>query len=134
VNREALVPETLSKQLPAARIKYYEQADESVIQHIRCGILFVMAWWSGPARQAYVRLADVLSKVNPCGKLEFIVVDADGVPALYEMAEFLGRMHGAGETAWIKDGRIVATSGLGFNPDCFEANTKALLAMCADGG
>jgi hypothetical protein len=132
MNREAPVPETLSKHLPATRIKYYAAADESVIQTIRCGILFVMAWWSGPARRAYIDLAEVLSKLDAAGRLEFVVVDTDGVPALYERAEFIGRMTGSGETAWIKDGRIVTTSGLGFNPDCFETNTKTLLAMCTE--
>jgi hypothetical protein len=121
----------LSKsRLPAERIIYYPGADETVFREIRCGVLFVMAFWSGPSVMAFARLTEVLSNLDPDGRLQFVVVDTDGVPALYEMAEFLGRMHGAGETAWVKDGRIVRTSGLGFNPDCFVPNTLELLAEC----
>jgi hypothetical protein len=53
----------------------------------------------------------------------------DGSPALYQVPEFVGKVHGAGETAWVREGKIVATSGLGLNTACFEPNTAALLAM-----
>jgi hypothetical protein len=46
-----------------------------------------------------------------------------------KISEFVGQVHGAGETAWVRDGKIVATSGLGLNTACFEPNTAALLAM-----
>jgi hypothetical protein len=32
-------------------------------------------------------------------------------------------MHLAGETAWVQDGKIIATSGFGVNAGCFEPNT-----------
>ena len=57
------------------------------------------------------------------------LVDVDGSPELYELPEFKGKVHGAGETAWVRDGKIIATSGLGFNTACFEPNTLALLSM-----
>lgn len=56
------------------------------------------------------------------------VVDVDGSPALYELPEFKGRV-GCGETAWVRDGKIVATSGRRLNVECFEPNTLALLSM-----
>jgi hypothetical protein len=126
MNRGMPAPESLTKILPRERIAYFAEADELIIQDISCGILFVMAWWSGPARLAYKRLAEILARVDPLAKLQFVVVDTDGCPALYDKAEFLGRMSGAGETAWIKDGRIITTS-MGTDPDQFETITKSLL-------
>jgi hypothetical protein len=58
-----------------------------------------------------------------------VVADVDGSPELYEVPEFKGRVTGAGETAWVRDGNIVAASGLGSNTACFEPNALALLSM-----
>jgi hypothetical protein len=49
-------------------------------------------------------------------------------PELYELPEFKGKVHGTGETAWVRDGKIVATSGLGLNTACFKPNTLALIS------
>jgi hypothetical protein len=51
------------------------------------------------------------------------------VPEFYHLPEFVGRMAGAGETAWVNEGLIVRTSGLGYHPECFEPNTRLLLEM-----
>jgi hypothetical protein len=107
-----------------------------------------MAFWSGPARQAFAELMRVLEKVDLSGRLELVVVDTDGCPDLYELPEFIHELtghtaliSGAGETAWIRNGRIVLTSGYGYHPECFEPNTLQLLKDCvaesfaaADGG
>jgi hypothetical protein len=58
-----------------------------------------------------------------------VVVDVDGAPALYGPTGFLMRVTGAGETAWVRCGTIVVTSGLGLNIECIEPNTLSLLAM-----
>jgi len=116
--------------LAVRRFRFVEEADRSIVGTVRCGVLFVMAFWSGSARQAFAELKRVLAEVDPEGNLELVVVDTDGCPDLYDMPEFLGKIHGAGETAWIKQGRIVSTSGLGFRPECFAPNTRSLLAEC----
>ncbi len=117
--------------LQSRSIRFLPEADASIIETIKCGVLFVMAFWSGPARQAYTALRKTLEEVDPTGSLELVVVDTDGIPDIYSMPEFLGKMCGAGETTWIKDGRIVSTTaGMGFRPDLFEPNTRALLAQC----
>jgi hypothetical protein len=120
--------------LPRSRIRFLAEADESVIEQITCGVVFVMAFWSGPSRQAYRKLTEVLAALDPEGRLEFVVVDVDGCPALYDRAEFIGRMSGAGETAWVKDGHILCDSGRGYNPECFGPNTRMLLSTYPEAG
>jgi hypothetical protein len=114
----------------AKRTRFYSSADRTVLGTIHCGVLFVMAFWSGPARLAFQELKRMLEVVDPEGRLEFVVVDTDGCPDLYELPEFVGKLHGAGETAWIRDGQLLRTSGLGYHPECFEPYTRLLLEQC----
>lgn len=115
--------------LPVERIEYRPDAHETIIGKIDRGILFLMAFWSAPSVMAFTKLTDVVARLDADGQLELVVVDVDGSPALYEVPELLGKVHGAGETAWIRSGKIVATSGLGLNTDCFEPHTASLLPM-----
>lgn len=117
----------LSK-IPIERIWYLPDATTSVIAEINCGILFVMAFWSGPSIKAFHLLTEILARRDPHGSLEFVVIDTDGAESFYEYPAFKDKLSGAGEVAWIRNGVIQCTSGLGYNPDCFEPNTTALLA------
>ncbi len=117
-----------SSKLPIERIRYLPDSETSVVQDIKRGILFVMAFWSVPSVKAFNQLTEVVNRLDPDGMLEIVVVDTDGAPEFYEHPEFKDILRGAGETAWIKDGVIQSTSGLGYNPACFEPNTKLLLA------
>jgi hypothetical protein len=114
--------------LPTDRIRYVPDADAATVRSIRRGVLFLMAFWSGPSVRAFAKLTEVLAGLDVEG-LELVVADMDGSPDLYELPEFKGKVHGAGETAWVRDGVIVATSGLGLNTGCFEPNTLDLLSM-----
>lgn len=114
--------------LPIERIDYRPDADETNIAEIERGILFLMAFWSGPSVTAFKKLTEAVARIDTEGELELVVVDVDGSPALYKVPEFLGKVHGKGETAWVRDGKIVATSGFGLNTDCYAPNTFALLS------
>jgi hypothetical protein len=123
------------------RTRFYSEADRTVITTIRCGVLFVMAFWSGPARKAFAELKRVLETVDPGGRIELVVVDTDGCPDLYDLPEFVGKLTGAGEAAWILNGQILRASGHGYHPECFEPYTQQLLSddmanpgAMADGG
>lgn len=121
---------TLAKwsKLPIERIRYFPDSTPSLIAEIKHGVLFVMAFWSFPSIKAFNQLTEIVNRLDPPGRLEFVVIDTDGAHGFYEHQDFKGKLHGAGETAWIKDGVVQRTSGLGFNPDCFEPNTRELLA------
>src|ERR1044072_7342056 len=95
----------------ASRLRFLPKTDRSVLATIDCGVLFVMAFWSGPARQAFVELKRVLANVDPAGRLELVVVDIDGCLDLCSLPEFNVK-HGVGETAWVKSGTIASTSGV----------------------
>jgi hypothetical protein len=112
------------------RTRFYSEVDRGVVGTIRCGVLFVMAFWSGPARLAFAELKRVLDALDPGGHLELVVVDTDGCPDLYDLPEFAGKLAGAGEAAWVRSGQIVRTSGLGYHPECFEPYTRQLLNEC----
>lgn len=122
---------TLAKlsKLPKERIRYYADSNVSLIRSIKRGILFVMAFWSGTSVRAFSQLSEVIGRNDPDGTLEFVVIDTDGAGEFYLHSEFTDKLHGHGETAWIKDGVIQCTSGVGYNPSCFEPNTKGLLAL-----
>jgi hypothetical protein len=118
--------------LPVERIRYVPDADMDTVRSIRCGILYLMAFWSGRSVQAFAGLTEILARL-PADGIELVVVDVDGSADLYEMPEFKGMIHGAGEAAWVKDGKVLTTSGLGLNVDCFEPNTIALLSRAREG-
>ena len=71
----------------------------------------------------------IVARLDTAGSLEFVVVDADGAPTLYDLPEFGGRLSGSGEVAWVKAGRIVHTSVWPYwnGPESFEAFTAAFL-------
>jgi hypothetical protein len=114
--------------LPAERIRYVSDANEATVRSIHRGVLFLMAFWSGSAVQAFAQLTQVFATLDT-RDLELVVADVDGSPELYELPEFNGKVHGHGETAWVLDGKIIATSGMGLNTACFEPNTLALLEL-----
>ncbi len=113
--------------LPVERIRYVPDADERTIRAIARGILFQMAFWSGPSVQAFAKLTEVIAQLDPDGRTELVVVDIDGAESLSAVSEFLGGVRGAGEMAWVRNGSIIATSGPGFNVECFVPNTVLLL-------
>ena len=55
---------------------------------IQCGVLFVMACWSIYAVNAFVATIELLTEIDPDGRLQLVVVDTDGTPALYDHRSF----------------------------------------------
>ena len=113
--------------LPVERIRYFPDAVESVVRAITRGILFQMAFWSGPSVRAFAELTEVIARLDPDGVTELVVVDIDGSDACLRCRSSWVAFRGAGETAWVRNGTIIATSGPGFNVECFVPNTALLL-------
>jgi len=126
-NRAALEP---IPSFLAGRFRFVPTADRSVVETIRCGVLFVMAFWSAPSFQSFALLKKAIEASDPEGRLELVVVDADGCPDLHESPDFYGMCNGWGEAAWVCDGRVKQTSGVGYHPEVFEQFTKELLDAC----
>lgn len=114
------------------QVTYLPNADAEIIESIECGVFFLMAFWSGGAAKAFTELSKVLATPET-ESLECVVADVDGSPSLYEVPEFKGNVHGWGEAAWVYRGKIIATSGLGLNTECFRPNTSTLLAFSKHG-
>jgi hypothetical protein len=114
---------------PVDRFHFLAGADASIIKKIDRGILFLMALWSLPSAYSFAYLTSVIAALDKSGSLEIVVTDVDGSPELYVVPEFLGSVHGCGEMAWIRNGKIITTSGRGLSFACIEPNTTALLTM-----
>lgn len=116
----------ISPELLAVRpFRFLETTDRSIIWTIKRGVVYVMAFWSGPARKSFSELKRVLAALDPAGRLELVVVDTDSCPDFYEMPEFTRGLGGWGETAWIRDGKVV---DVGYGAADYEAKISALLA------
>jgi hypothetical protein len=133
MNRLAPIPQSIvaRSRIPPERIRFYDAADESIFEEIGSGVLFVMAFWSGPSVLAFSKLTEALAAIDPSGQLTLTVVDTDGLPDPPNKSELFSRRGGYGETAWLHKGQIVATIARGSDPNCFEGNTKALLLQCS---
>jgi hypothetical protein len=84
----------------------------TAIQSIQRGIVFLMAEWSGGAKWAHRQLVTFLEQRGiPLEQLH--ILDVDRHPELYDMPEFVGRIHGWGEATVVRDGRIVFVTVLG---------------------
>src|SRR3954470_12399181 len=98
----------------------------SRIQSIQHGILFLMAKWSGRAHWAHKQLTEFLKQRGvPPGRL--VTLDVDREPYVYDFPELAGKVHGWGETAVVRDGRIVFLTILGKHKDRIREHCEELL-------
>jgi hypothetical protein len=106
MNRRDAPPEFLIRcsKLPAERIVYYAEADESLLGEIHHGVLFLMDFWSIAAVHRLKELTDRVARLDPLGHLEFVVVNVDGL--LQRCFKQLGNS----DTAWVHAGELMAHS------------------------
>jgi hypothetical protein len=98
------------------------------IQSIKHAIVFLMAQWSGGAHLAHRHLTQFL-KEHGVSPDRLITIDVDEEPGLYDLPELAGRIHGWGETAVVKDGRIVFVTVLGKDKDHIQQHCEELLRV-----
>jgi hypothetical protein len=112
---------------PEVEIRYEPNATPETIHKLENGLVFFMAFWSGPAIHSFVTLTEVLQQLQ-ADSLVLVVVDVDGSKALEHFPEFRGVIDsGSGEVAWVRNGRIVATTGRSLDAESFKDNTLSLL-------
>jgi hypothetical protein len=116
------------------RVQYLENADTSLLNTISCGIVFVMAWWSGGARTAWAQLKAVVRNLDPSGLIQITVVDTDGLTGLDDggggVAWGTAPLGGWGETIWVVNGQPTATANYHDRDERFVPNTLQLLNRC----
>ena len=85
-----------------------------------------MAEWSGPAKMAFKQLEDLLAQKH-IGSENVICIDVDREPWIYDLPEFAGKIHGNGEAAVVKDGRVVFETSLGADKTQIQERCEELL-------
>jgi hypothetical protein len=120
--------------LPEQRLRFHAQADETIFSTLQHGIVFITAFWSGPAHVALKLLDETIRNLDTEERLELVILDTDGIPRLYDRPPFGDdkntSLGGYGEAVWIRHGRIEAvfTGNLGSPKKYYEQFTKDLLA------
>jgi hypothetical protein len=101
---------------------------DTTIQSVQRGIIFVMAQWSGNAQQAHKHLAAFLEQHGiPAERL--LCIDVDREPGVYGVPEFTGKIHGWGEAAVVREGRIVFVTILGKDLSRIQEHCEELLRV-----
>ena len=93
--------------MPETKVRYLARADLRDLENLDTGVLFILAWWSGPALVALDHLAKAFLRAKAGGSIEFLIVDTDGIPEFYESVLLRGKIHGGGESLWKKGKEIV---------------------------
>lgn len=127
--------------MPASSIRYVADADADIVRSIDNGVLFLMAFWSGPSLDAFSKLTKAIHDVG-VGDLDLVAVDVDGSAGIYqlpEIAELYGGVVNAppgwGEVAFCRDGQIVGTAIIGSGSDSnqYYCNARDFLASFGSG-
>lgn len=92
--------------LPIDQVEFIPVATRDTIQSIENGIVFLIAFWSIPAMNAFAFVTSQLAKIDN-QNTRLTVVDTDGATALGEFPELAKWLvAGNGITAWVRDGAI----------------------------
>jgi hypothetical protein len=82
------------------------------ISSIQSGIVFLMAEWSGQAKWACGQLKSFLAP-HQAALANLVCIDVGRDPGIYDLPELSGKIHGYGEAAVIKNGKVVFVTVLG---------------------
>ncbi|WP_395734649.1 hypothetical protein [Prosthecobacter sp.] len=79
-----------------------------------CGVLFLMAFWSGPAVLGFKRICESLNTFDLPNGFVFRVLDWDGAtPFLERLSQYNLVIGGNAEALWFRKGEIIAATYLG---------------------
>lgn len=128
----------LAKYAEGIDLHYFPNAFAEIVPSIDYGILFLMAFWSGPSISAFVGLTKAMRDLHAVD-LELVVIDVDGQPNVYQLPHVntlyggaIAAPTGRGEAAFCRQGKIVqgAVLGQGKDVDQFYRNACELLKRC----
>ena len=113
-------------------VEFYSEANRTLLQSIDCGLVYLMAFWSGPAILAWVKFAEFATRMRD-SQVRFAAVDVDGSPDLYDFLQaspgnpFIA---GWGEIIWLRRGLVVSMANgrdvLSLR-QAIERNTESIL-------
>jgi hypothetical protein len=92
--------------LPIEEITYLETIDDKFIESIRKGIVFIVAFWSGPSLVALSILTTLFNQLD-FKEVDLYVVNIDGLTCEFIEKHWGNVVNGWGETFWIKNGAVV---------------------------
>lgn len=99
------------------------------ITSIQRGVLFLLARWSGPAVVAHKFLSGFLQERGASEHL--VCIDVDSEPEIYDVPEFSGKIHGWGEAAVVRDGRVVFFAALAKDQSRIQEHCDELFRVFA---
>jgi hypothetical protein len=117
---------------PANRLVFDADLSSHPIEQIQCGVVFIHAFWAGQSHRAIKRIADTLARVDPNGRLQFIVCDIDDIQQIpdWQQRFYAGdETGGNGDLLWIARGVIQARHNATRQCD-FETTSRSLLREC----
>ncbi|MFA8019482.1 hypothetical protein [Bremerella cremea] len=95
--------------VPVDQIEFVAKPTLETIAGIKRGLLFLVAFWSGPAMRAFGTLTEELADLD-FYKYRFVAGDIDGAEELRELQEVGDSlMTGDGKTLWIHEGTVQGT-------------------------
>lgn len=116
--------------LPDTRWQYYGQSDRSLLADIDTGLLFLMAFWSGPSMQSFSRLTEAL-QVFEEDEVSLTVVDVDGAEDLCRIDGLreVACLYGTGELVLVRQGQVERIiRGGNVTPKDYETHIRKFLA------
>ena len=104
----------------------FRQSSDIEALNINCGLLLLMAFWSGPSAMALQTICRAFSQASIPAPFCFRVLDVDGVPrpVIEELIARAGlASHGYGEGYWFRGGQIFAAER------CHAASESRILEL-----
>jgi hypothetical protein len=100
------------------------------LPEIKCGVIFVHAFWAGSSGKTLAALCESISRIDSNNRLRFIVCDIDEIPPL-DPALYGGDSSGGnGDVFWISNGRVIGRHTASRSCD-FDTANQSLLERCS---
>lgn len=118
------------------RVRYVTTADRATLRSIERGVFLVLSGsgsgsrGSGPSTlpPSVEMLRAVLAQVEP--SVEVVVAEKRCLARdLITLLKLRCDERGDGEVAWVRHGKLIATTGYGFHPEAILPNTQQLLSL-----